>query len=77
MSAAIGGCSQTADGAPGSPGVWFEDDFTSKSPRLSIDLGGGAIDPIEGCRSGRKGRSSGLWKRRRSEPCDFGGMMGG
>ena len=48
MSAAVGGGSKTVDGAPGSPGVWLEIYFTSESPRLLIDLGGGAIYSVEG-----------------------------
>jgi len=48
MSAAVGGCSQTADGAPCSPGVRFEVCFASESPRLLIDLGGGPIYSVEG-----------------------------
>jgi hypothetical protein len=77
MSAAVGGCSETADGASGSPGVCFEDYFTSESPRLLIHLGGGAIDPIKWGRTGRKGRSGGLWEGIWSEPCDFGGRIVG
>jgi hypothetical protein len=77
MSTVVGGGSQTADGASGSPGVRFEVYFTSESPRLLIDLGGGAIHPVKGRRRGGKGRSSGFWERRRSEPCDFGARIDG
>ena len=48
MSAVIGGGSASAYGASGSPEVWLEDCFTSESPCLLIDLGGGAIYSVEG-----------------------------
>ena len=76
MSAVIGGGSESAYGASGSPEVRLEDRFTSESPCLLIYPGRGAIDPVEGSRRWQRGRVGGLCVGRRSEPSGSAGRTG-